>query len=87
MSWLRRLVAGISSMRLGFDPRKVHVGFMWTEWHREVRLSEYGGFSLSPQFHLRSIFINPLALELDIEKVAHHLSKSEYFTNQKKVTL
>jgi len=27
---------------------------------------------------------NHLALELDIEIVAHHLCKSEYFTNQKR---
>jgi hypothetical protein len=26
--WLRRLVAGLSPRRLGFDPGSVHVGFM-----------------------------------------------------------
>jgi hypothetical protein len=26
--WLRRLVAGLSSWRTGFDPRLVHVGFV-----------------------------------------------------------
>jgi hypothetical protein len=31
--WPRRLVAGLSPRRPGFDPGSVYVGFWWTKWH------------------------------------------------------
>jgi hypothetical protein len=41
--WLRRLVAGLSPRRSGFDPGSVHVGFVVDK----VALGQYFGFSLS----------------------------------------
>ena len=48
VQWFRRLVAGISPRRPGFDPGPVHVGFMLDKVALgQVFFPEYFGFPLS----------------------------------------
>jgi hypothetical protein len=42
--WLRRLVAGLSLRRPGFDPGSVHVGFVVDKVAGEKFFFEYFGF-------------------------------------------
>ena len=56
VSWLRRLDAGLSPRRGGFDPRSVHVGFVVDKLALvQVSPTEYFGFPLSISFHRCSI--------------------------------
>jgi hypothetical protein len=50
--WLRRLVAGLSPWRPGFDPGSVHVGFVADEVALAQCFTEYFDFSLSISFQL-----------------------------------
>jgi hypothetical protein len=51
LSWVRRLVAGLSPWRFGFDPGSVHVGFVVDK----VALGQCFGFPLSVSLHRFSI--------------------------------
>ena len=57
--WLRWLVAGLSSKRLGFDPRPPYVGFVVDEPTLGPAFSEHIGFPRQVSFHHSStpIFI------------------------------
>jgi hypothetical protein len=56
VQWLRRLVAGLSPRRPGFDPGPVHVGFVVDKVALgQVFPPKYFGFSLSISFHRCSI--------------------------------
>jgi hypothetical protein len=58
VSWLRRLVAGFTSRRPGFDPRSVQVGFVVDKVALgQVFPPEYFGFTLSSSFHRCSIIL------------------------------
>jgi len=64
LSWIRRLVAGLSPRRSWFDPRLVSVGSVVDKvalGQVSVRvlqfLSEYFSFSLSLSFHQNSVLI------------------------------
>jgi hypothetical protein len=53
--WLRRLVAGLSPRRSGFDPGSVHVGLVMDKVAMGQVFPEYFGFPLSFSFHRCSI--------------------------------
>jgi hypothetical protein len=53
--WLRRLVAGLSPRRSGFDPGSVHLGFLVDKVALGQVFPEYFGFPLSISFHRCSI--------------------------------
>jgi hypothetical protein len=55
--WFRRLVADLSPRWPGFDPGRVHVGFVWTKWHWDTfpPPPQYFGFPLSISFRRCSI--------------------------------
>jgi type VI protein secretion system component VasA len=52
---LRRLFAGISQRRPGFDPGQSLWDLWWTKWHWDRFFPEYFGFPLSISFHRCSI--------------------------------
>ena len=64
MSWLIQLVAGLSTRRLEFDPRSVHVGFVEDKMALGQVFSKYFCFPVSVLFHYCSIpiFIYMLVL-------------------------
>jgi hypothetical protein len=65
--WLRRLVAGLSPQRPGFDPGGQSMwDLWWTKWHWDRVFSEYFGFLLSISFHRCSI-------TMEKQKKPHHL--------------
>jgi hypothetical protein len=49
--WLRRLVAGLSPRRPGFDPDQSMWDLWWTKWQCARFFPEYFGFPLSISFH------------------------------------
>jgi hypothetical protein len=53
--WLRRLVAGLSLRRPGFDPGSVHVGFVVDKVVLGQVFLRVVGFPLSISFHWYSI--------------------------------
>jgi hypothetical protein len=53
--WLRRLVAGLSPRRLGFDPGSVHVRFVVDKVALGQVFLRVVGFPLSISFHWCSI--------------------------------
>jgi hypothetical protein len=56
VSWLRRLVAGLSPRKPVFDPGSIHVGFVVEKVALgQVFFFEYFGFPLSISFHRCSI--------------------------------
>jgi hypothetical protein len=63
---LRRLVAGLSPRRSGFDPGSVYVGFVVGKWHWDRFFSEYFGFPLSISFHRCSF-------KMEKQEKPHHL--------------
>ena len=60
LSWLRRLVAGLSTRRSWFDPRSVSVGSVVDK----VALSQYFSFPLSLSFHQYCVLIFVIILLL-----------------------
>jgi hypothetical protein len=55
VSWLKRLIAGLSQQRHGFDPGSVHVGFVVDKVALGQVFPENFGFPLSISFHRYSI--------------------------------
>jgi hypothetical protein len=55
VTWLRRLVAGLSQRRPGFDTRSVHVRFVVDEVALGLVFLRVVGFPLSISFHWCSI--------------------------------
>jgi len=80
----RRVAAGVSPRRLGFDPWSVPCHLWQTEWQCDRILSEYVGFPLSASFHPSSILIFIYTLLLPEGKLGEAWEPSQnqpYFGN------
>jgi hypothetical protein len=54
--WLRRLVAGLSARRPGFDPGSAMWDLWWTKWHWDMGFPQY--FSVPLSISIRRCSIN-----------------------------
>jgi hypothetical protein len=62
-SWLRRLVAGLTFRRPGFNPR-LSLWDLWrTEWHWDRFSSYYCSCLLSVSFHQRPVLIHSFIID------------------------